>query len=65
MEAEIGTDLLRGVKQISRFINENERATFHKLSTGKLPGGKEGSQWIASKAVLREHYSKLTAGKAA
>ena len=65
METEIATDLLRGVKQISQFINETERATFHKLSTGNLPGGKEGNQWIASKAVLRGHYSRITAGKAA
>lgn len=34
------------------FINEDLRATCHKLATGKLPGGKEGSQWVASKRVL-------------
>jgi hypothetical protein len=65
METEIAQDLLRGVKQISQFINEDERATFHKLATGKLPGGKEGNQWIASKSVLREHYAKLTGFRAA
>jgi len=62
---EIADDLLRGVKRISAFINEDERATYHKLSTGKLPGGKEGNQWIASKSVLREHYAAITRGKAA
>lgn len=60
MESEIANDLLRGVKRISQFINEDERATFHKLATGKIPGGKEGSQWVASKKVLSEHYAKLT-----
>jgi hypothetical protein len=64
MDIEIGDDLLRGVKQISKFINEDERSTFHKLSRGTLPGGKEGSQWIASKRVLRDHYAKITGAKA-
>ncbi|MGY4570553.1 hypothetical protein ACVWY5_003623 [Bradyrhizobium sp. USDA 3256] len=62
---EIADDLLRGVKRISAFINEDERATYHKLSTGKLPGGKEGNQWIASKSVLRDHYASITRGRAA
>ena len=64
-EKPLGDDLLRGVRAISRFINEEERPTYHKLSTGQLPAGKEGNQWIASKTVLRGHYSKITAGKAA
>jgi hypothetical protein len=51
------------VKQIAKFINDDERSTFHKLSKGHLPGGKEGKQWIASKRRLREHYAQLTAGK--
>jgi hypothetical protein len=61
----IGGDILRGVKSIANFIKEDPRATNHKLATGALPGGKEGNQWIASKAVLRDHYLKITAGKAA
>ncbi|WLA78806.1 hypothetical protein [Bradyrhizobium elkanii] len=65
MEDEIAGDLLRGVKRIAQFINEDERATYHKLATGRLPGGKEGAQWVASKRVLREHYEKITAGRAA
>jgi hypothetical protein len=65
MDIELADDLLRGVKRISAFINEDERSTYHKLSTGRLPGGKEGNQWIASKSVLRDHYIKITAGRAA
>lgn len=61
----IGDDLLRGVRRIAQFINEDERATNHKLATGKLPGGKEGAQWVASKRTLREYYDKLTGGRAA
>jgi hypothetical protein len=63
MESKMGADLLRGVRSIARFINEDERSTYHKLSRGYVPAGKEGSEWIASKAVLREHYAKLTAGR--
>ncbi|MGF6309955.1 hypothetical protein ABIB82_007307 [Bradyrhizobium sp. i1.8.4] len=65
MSVEIADDILRGVKTIADFINEDARATNHKLATGALPGGKEGNQWVASKRVLREHYAKITAGKAA
>jgi hypothetical protein len=64
MDSEIAGDLLRGVKQIAHFINDDERSTNHKLATGKLPGGKEGVQWIASKRVLREHYARLTGARA-
>jgi hypothetical protein len=65
MESEIADDLMRGVKRIAAFINEDERSTYYKLSTGQLPAGKEGNQWIASKAVLRDHYRKITMGKVA
>ncbi|UWU73051.1 hypothetical protein N2603_23390 [Bradyrhizobium huanghuaihaiense] len=65
MNADLANDILRGVKNIANFINEDARATYHKLATGALPGGKEGNQWIASKRVLVEHYAKITAGKAA
>ncbi|MGY3409148.1 hypothetical protein ACVWZV_005261 [Bradyrhizobium sp. GM5.1] len=65
MDIELADDILRGVKRISAFINEDERSTYHKLSSGRLPGGKEGNQWIASKRVLREHYARITSGRAA
>jgi hypothetical protein len=65
VDPELADDLLRGVDRISQFINEDRRATYYKLVTGKLPGGKEGAQWVASKGELRKHYAKLTAGKAA
>jgi hypothetical protein len=61
---EIGEDLLRGVKDIARFINDDVRSTNHKLATGKIPAGKEGSQWVASKSVLRQHYAKITGAAA-
>jgi hypothetical protein len=61
----IASDILRGVKRIADFIGEDERATNHKLATGKIPGGKEGTQWVASKTVLRAHYAKITGAKVA
>ncbi|WP_156527602.1 DNA-binding protein [Bradyrhizobium stylosanthis] len=65
-ETELAADLLRGVKSIAEFINEDVRATNYKLTTGQLPGGKDGREWVASKQVLRQHYAKITtAGKAA
>jgi hypothetical protein len=62
MESEIGGDILRGVKQIADFIGEDERRAYHKLSRGYIPAGKEGSEWVASKSVLRGHYARLTGG---
>jgi len=59
MEFELADDILRGVKRISAFINEDTRSAYNKLSTGKLPGGKEGNQRIASKSALREHYARI------
>ena len=58
-------DILRGVKRIADFIGEMKRATNHKLATKKIPAGKEGSQWVASKSVLCAHYAKITGAKAA
>ena len=60
MQTEIADDILRGVKKIAEFVNDDVRSTFHKLATGKIPAGKEGVQWVASKAVLRQHYAKIT-----
>jgi hypothetical protein len=40
MGAGIADDILRGVKDIAAFIGDDEKATNHKLATGKLPAGK-------------------------
>ena len=65
MDFSISGDILRGVRQIALFIEEDQRATYYKLANGMLPGGKEGNGWVASKRVLREHYTRLTRDKAA
>jgi hypothetical protein len=65
MNSDIAGDILRGVRKIAEFTGDDERATHHKLANGKLPGGKEGNQWVASKQVLKEHYARLTRAKEA
>jgi hypothetical protein len=64
MSVKIADDILRGVKNIADFIGEDSVATNHKLAKGHLPAGKEGSQWIASKTVLLDHYARITGFKA-
>ncbi|UGY15573.1 hypothetical protein HAP48_0044865 [Bradyrhizobium septentrionale] len=64
-DLDLAGDILRGIKAIAQFINEDERATGYKLTTGQLPGGKDGREWVASKRVIRDHYARLTGGKAA
>jgi hypothetical protein len=61
----LADDLLRGVKSISVFINENPRRTFYLLENKLIPAGKQGNSWVASRRALRDHYTRLTAGSAA
>jgi hypothetical protein len=58
-------DLIRGVRAIAAYINEPERRTAYLLERGYLPGGKVGAYWCASKRKLREHYDRVTDGRAA
>ena len=55
-------DKLRGVTAIAEFIGEPPRRTYYLLETGKLPAGKQGASWIASKTKLRDQYAKITGG---
>ena len=60
----LSSDRLEGAEAIGHFLGVSERRAFHLLDTKQIPGGKQGGKWIASKAVLREHYAKLTRGQA-
>jgi hypothetical protein len=60
-----GSDTLRGVPKISKFIDESERRTYYLLENKLIPAGKLGSTWIASKKKLRARYEQLTGGGAA
>ena len=57
---DVGSDRLRGVKQIARFLNEPERRVSYLVERGILPTGREGTHIVASKARLRDYHSKLT-----
>jgi hypothetical protein len=56
----LGADMLRGARSIADFIGYDLKSTYARLSKGQIPAGKEGELWIASKAVLRAHYARLT-----
>jgi hypothetical protein len=63
-EPTIAEDALRGIKRIAAFIDEPERRTQYLLETKRIPAGKLGRLWIASKRQLHEHYRRLTSGQA-
>ncbi len=47
-------NLLWGASAIAAFIGKTERATFHLLERGYLPGARKlGNQWVISKDALR------------
>jgi len=56
----LADDLLRGVKRIAAEIGESERRTYYLLENKLLPGGKQGSCWLASRRAIREYYARLT-----
>lgn len=56
----LGDDLLWGREAIARFIGKSVRQTTYLLETGRIPGGKVGAQWCASRAALRQHFASLT-----
>lgn len=60
--APLGDDLLRGVPAIAAFIGEKPSRTYYMCERGYLPVGREGSLYVASRQVLKDHYVKLTSG---
>jgi hypothetical protein len=59
----VADDRLRGVTQIAEFIGENYRTTVYLLTTKRIPAGKQGKSWLASRQLLREHYARLASGE--
>ena len=57
------TDALRGAKAIAEFLGENVRRTNYLLETRRIPAGKIGSSWMASRATLAAFYARLAAGQ--
>jgi hypothetical protein len=67
---DLAADRLTGCAAIARFWfgtddHEAQRATFRLLEKQKIPAGKLGGQWIASRRALRRRYEQLTSGEAA
>ena len=56
-------DILWGAKAIGSFIGKSDRGAFHLLETGKLPGRKVGSQWVASKGELAASLGLVSSEK--
>jgi hypothetical protein len=52
MEQTEYLDLVWGVGAIAKLIGRTERATFHMLATGQLPGKKIGGRWVVARGRL-------------
>jgi hypothetical protein len=59
---DIGSDRLRGVPNIAKFLKEDERRVAYLIERGILPVGREGTAIVASKARLRAYHRKITGG---
>ena len=53
-------DLLWGCRAIAEHIGQPERQTSYLLETRRIPAGKVGARWVASRKALDEHFAKLT-----
>jgi hypothetical protein len=57
----LAADMLRGVREIARFIGMPEKRVYYMIESGFLPVGKLGGRvWFASKRGLRAHFEKIT-----
>jgi hypothetical protein len=61
--APLGDDLLYGAKAIATFLGLPMRKCFYLLEHGRVPCGKIGSQWIASREALSEHLTRIARGQ--
>jgi hypothetical protein len=58
-------DLIFGVPAIAKFIGRSVRDTYYDIEQGRLPVGRWGARYVASKTRLRQLFDELTAGRAA
>ena len=56
-------DALNGAKAIAQFIGQPLRRTIYLLETKRLPAGKLGSTWVASRTRLAQFYAEIAAGE--
>ena len=58
-----GVDFLWDCKAIAGFIGRTTRQTFHLLEAKKLPAGKVGATWVASRSALTEYLHCIARGE--
>lgn len=56
-------DLLWGVNEIARFLGRPHRQTTYLLETRRIPAGKCGRLWVASRSELQSYFKKLARGE--
>ena len=59
----LGEDLLYGARAIAGFLGLPMRRCFYLLEQRRVPCGKLGALWIASKSALREHMRRIARGE--
>jgi len=64
-EKKVADDILKGLTAIADELGVTLRQAHYALTEGRIPAGKDGNTWVASRKLLREHYRRLAAGQAA
>ena len=58
----VGDDVLYGAGAIAEFLGIPRRKAFYLLEQHRIPHGKLGREYIASRATLRAHFAELAKG---
>jgi len=58
-------DLLYGAASIAAFLGIPLRKTFYLLEQRRIPAGRLGREYVASRTALRTHFRKLARGDGA
>jgi excisionase family DNA binding protein len=58
----LGEDLLYGAAAIAEYLRISRRKVFYLLEQGRIPAGKLGREYVASRAALRTHFANLAHG---
>jgi len=64
-DKRVADDVLRGLRAIADELGVSIRQAHYALTEERIPAGRDGNTWVASRKVLREHFKRLTAGQAA
>jgi len=61
-EGSLGDDVLYGAGAIAAFLGIPRRKAFYLLEQHRIPSGKLGREYVASRATLRAHFAELAKG---